>query len=568
MIKLPIISKGIDGGMDFQRSTKRINPIPLIAVILIIFILFVILFLRFFQLTVVKGAYYKNLSEKNRIREVIVEAERGTIVDRKGFVLAKNSPANINQDVSRLESHRIYSEPEVFAHLIGYRLLASKEDLISDNCLVKLKSGDKTGKKAVEKLFECDLRGNQGRKLSEVDATGKLLRTISILEPVQGKKIQLAIDGELQKEAYDVIKDKKAVVVSLRPRTGEILVLTSSPSYNTQYFEDGSRELSAYFSDDNKPMLDRATEGLYAPGSVFKMVVATASLEEKQITKETQIKDTGKIQAGSQTFNNWYYLQYGRMDEDVDVIKALQRSNDVFFYVVGEKLGPQLIKDWAEKFGYHQKTGIGIDEFEGTIPFPFWKEDVIRDKWYTGDTYNMSIGQGYILTTPLQVARATMPFANGGYMCKPLLLKIGSDVSSEYRIYAKPDCKKMPITNENLQTIREGMISACKTGGTGWPFFNFGVHTATPSGTIKVQGSPTLSVASNSASLSPIQVGCKTGTAESKPGKQPHAWFTVFAPADNPEIVLTVFVEEGGQGSDVASPIAKNILQRYFERKE
>ena len=249
-------------------------------------------------------------------------------------------------------------------------------------------------------------------------------------------------------------------------------------------------------------------------------------------------EDTGVLKAGPLEFGNWYYLQYGKTDGMVDIVKAIRRSNDIFFYKTGDALTPVKIKKWAELLGYGVNTKIGISEAEGLIPSPFWKEETIKDKWYLGDTYNLSIGQGYVLVTPLQVTAATTVFANGGYLCNPQLLKLKSKTSS--RADSLNTCKKLPVSQKTLDLVRQGMLEACTTGGTGWPLFDF-----KPS------------------------VGCKTGTAESHGEESlPHAWFTVFAPFDKPEIALTVLVEEAGQGSDIASPIAKEILATYFNRSE
>jgi penicillin-binding protein 2 len=224
----------------------------------------------------------------------------------------------------------------------------------------------------------------------------------------------------------------------------------------------------------------------------------------------------------------------------VDLVKAIKRSNDIYFYKVGEKLGPVDLKIWADRFGFGKKTDIGIDEAEGLIPSSFWKEDVLKEKWYLGDTYNLSIGQGYMLSTPLQVARMTSVFANNGYLCAPQLLKT-TDTKH---------CINLHISEKTLRLIKEGMKEACAPGGTGWPFFDF-----------KVQRADNKS--------EPIAVECKTGTAEAHAdSKHPHAWFTIFAPAENPEIVVTVLVEESGQGSDIGGPIAKEILKSYFEREQ
>lgn len=528
---LPFFKKGSSGEMDFREDSKLNTLFLLYFYIFIIFISLVAILLRLFQLTVVKGNYYSRLSEENRIREIIIEPKRGSIIDRKGFVIAQSKPANIEKLGQRLTSSREYLSAEAVAHLIGYRQLADKTDLEKDSCLNNLKLGDKIGKKGVERLFDCTLRGRPGKKLIEVDARGKYLRTIAIQPPIDGATIQLALDLDLQKKAYDLVKGKKAAVIGLKPQTGEVLIFVSTPSFDANDFEQGDLgKISSNFENKDKPMFDRAAEGVYPPGSIFKLAIATGGLEEGAIKADTLFEDTGIIKAGSLSFGNWYFLQYGKTEGMVNIVKAIQRSNDIFFYFAGEKLGPEKTKIWAEKLGFGKTTGIGLDESEGLVPSIFWKKENLKENWYTGDTYNLSIGQGYLLVTPLQVAAATSVFANGGYLCQPELLKTQN----------KKNCQKLPISQKTLDLISEGMKAACTTGGTGWPLFDFKVGAA-----------------------------CKTGTAESQ-GKttSPHAWFTVYAPAENPEIVLTVLVEEGGQGSDVAGPIAKEILKSYFERAQ
>ena len=331
------------------------------------------------------------------------------------------------------------------------------------------------------------------------------------------------------------MKDKKGAVVATNPTTGEILALVSTPSFDPQDFEDKNNNMvEKYLSDKEKPLFNRVTNGVYAPGSVFKLAIATAALETKTIDDETEFEDTGVITAGPLKFGNWYYLQYGKTEGMVDVIKAIRRSNDIFFYLAGAKTGEENIKKWAEILGYGKKTDIGLDEEVGLIPSPFWKEESIGDRWYLGDSYNLSIGQGYVSVTPLQTLVVTAAFANNGVGCQPKLLKDD-----------KPNCHKLPLAKKTIELVREGMRQACSTGGTGWPLFDF-------------------KVADKS-----IQTACKTGTAESHAlSGQPHAWITVFAPYDKPQIALTVLIEEGGQGSDVAGPIAKELLKTYFERSQ
>lgn len=555
MNKLPFFNKGLSGGINFEKDQSESHQFIVFFYLLGVIFLFVIILLRLFQLTIVKGDYYRRLSEQNRIKELLIEPQRGEIRDRKGFVIAKNLPADIQKNDERIKSARIYENGEVVAPLVGYRQLADNKDLKNDNCINILRLGDKVGKKGIEKLYDCDLRGRYGKKLIEVDAKGNYLKTLTVLPPKNGTTVQLSVDLLLQKKAYELIKDKKAAVVGINPKTGEILFLVSSPSFDPQVFEDqNTDQIRSYFSDEKKPLFNRVTEGTYPPGSLFKLVLASGALEEKTIDEKTLFEDTGIVEAGPLKFGNWYFLQYGKTEGMVDIVKAIRRSNDIFFYKTGEGLGPEKIKKWASILGYGKETGIGFNEAEGLIPSPFWKQETLKDRWYTGDTYNMSIGQGYIGVTPLQTLMVTSVFANGGYLCRPKLLKNDS-----------PECKKLPISPKTLNLIREGMKEACTTGGTGWPLFEFRVK----SGKLKVEEQKLLT-SNSSLQTELIQVACKTGTAESTQvtSGSPHAWITVFAPFDNPEIALTVLVEEGGQGSDVGGPIARDILKDYFERKE
>jgi len=560
MKKLPFINKGYSANMRFADEHSYSPNITFFFFLLTIGISFALLFIRLFQLTIVKGSYYSRLANTNRTHEIVIEPVRGMIFDRKGIIIAQNAKPNLTSLDERLISSRTYADPaEALAPVVGYRQIADQTDLKTDTCLNKLASGDTIGKKGFEKLYDCDLRGVYGKKLVEVDAHGNYLKTISVLPPSDGKSFKLALDWELQKKTYELIKNKKAAVVALKPQNGELFVMASSPTFNPQDFEDREREkIVELLKNPDKPLFNRAAEGLYPPGSIFKLAVAVGALEEKKITERTIIEDNGSIKAGSLSFGNWYFLQYGKTDGPVDVVKAIRRSNDIFFYRIGELLGPNHIKKWAEIMGFGRKTGFGLDEAEGTIPSPFWKKEVLGESWFTGDTYNYSIGQGYALVTPLQIAQSTQALANNGTMCTPQLLRD-----------APGRCKKLPLSSKTLLFIQEGMKEACAPGGTGWPLFNFTVsHTRLESA--RSESEP-IATDSNRLKLisTPIVVACKTGTAESNSASEtPHAWFTAYAPAKNPEIVVTVLVEESGQGSDIAGPIVHDILTAYFERDE
>ncbi|KXK11462.1 MAG: Stage V sporulation protein D [Microgenomates bacterium OLB23] len=450
---------------------------------------------------------------------------------------------------------RVYPNGSAFAHLLGYRQIASEANLKEDACKEPLRLNDKLGVKGVEKLFECDLRPIKGHELIETNAQGKFVKTVSKVEPVSGKDITLSIDAELQQRAHEVIvqnvpksdievdyPSKKISVIGLKPHTGEILLMLSYPSFDPQAFEDTVRtEIQTYLKDKAQPLYNRALLGTFPPGSVFKPMVAAAGLEEKVISPTETIQDNGYIEVGAnkQRFHNWFYTKYGRTDGAVNMVMGLQRSNDIYFYKLGEKLGNDHIKAWAHTFGFGNKTGIALDDSPGLVPSDFWKRERIGEKWYLGDTYNLSIGQGYLLVTPLQMALASAVFAQDGQFCLPQLLKISNTIT--------PRCKSLNLEQETLKVVREGMKKACESGGTGWPFFTFEpVKTGER-----------------------IEVGCKTGTAQSHlESGLPHAWFTIFAPFEKPEIVLTILVEESGEGSSVAAPIAKEILTTYFQRSE
>jgi penicillin-binding protein 2 len=307
----------------------------------------------------------------------------------------------------------------------------------------------------------------------------------------------------------------------------------SSPGFdaNAFSFNQDNVTIKNYLEDkDNLPLLNRSIAAKYHPGSVFKMVSATAGLESGVIDKNTLIEDTGVIKIGEYSYNNWLWTKRGATDGMVDVVKALKKSNDIYFYRLGEKLGVDRIKEWAEKFGYGAKTGVEIPgEVAGVVPSDQWKREVKGERWFLGDTYHLAIGQGFLDTTPIQVNLATNVIANNGTKCKMSLLKNG-----------EASCEKLSIKAETLRTIKEGMLAACQSGGTAWPLFNF-----------------------------KTKIACKTGTAEVGDGsKDIHAWLTAFAPADNPEISITVFVERGGEGSDVAGPIMGDILKEWFEEPE
>jgi penicillin-binding protein 2 len=305
-------------------------------------------------------------------------------------------------------------------------------------------------------------------------------------------------------------------------------------------------------------------------------VTSLAALEEKAIKADTLVEDTGVLTIGPFSFPNWYFNQYGKTEGMVDVIKALKRSNDIFFYKTGEWLGITKLVAWAKKMGIGKPLGIELGgEASGLMPDPAWKKshfstaadrEARNDEWYLGDTYHVSIGQGYLLTTPLQVGMWTNVIANGGKLCRPTIKKIAQDRRDS------GDCEDLDVEQKNLDLVIEGMKEACDTGGTGWPLFGF---------SIKKTDSTEASPSSHSIA---VPIACKTGTAEfGDPKNHTHAWFTAFGPmpdefvsdeikatesyvSGTPEISVAVLVEGAGEGSNVAAPVAKKILEEWFGR--
>lgn len=500
-----------------------------------------ILFLRLFDLSVVNGHQYRALSDSNRTRELIRHAPRGILYDRTGKPLVENVPKE--QGFGYL---RRYLYPESTAHVVGYVNELSPEELAKEYYQLRgYGLGDQVGRVGAEDVFEEQLRGRDGKELVEVDAAGNILRTIGRNPELAGQSVQLSIDAtlsEVVKNAFPVGK-KGAVIVS-KPTTGEILAMYSSPSYSPNGFTVGmsQHEYDALIANPDQPMFNRAISGVYPPGSTFKIVTSIAGLEEGAVKPDTMVEDTGVITIGPYSFPNWFFLQYGKTDGIVDIVKAITRSNDIFFYKVGEWLGITKLASWARTIGIGRPLGIELaGEASGLMPDPAWKNlqfqtpsdlEARNNEWYLGDTYHVAIGQGYLLTTPLQDNAWTNVIANGGILCRPTIKKVESGKGKA------GNCKDLNIKKETIDLIRKGMEGACAPGGTGWVLFGF-----------------------------KIPVACKTGTAEfGEATGKPHAWFTAFAPSESPEISVTVLVEESGEGSDIAAPVAKKVFEEWFNR--
>lgn len=548
----------------------------LILVVIFIFGLGLLL-AKLFSLTIIEGDKYRKLSSGNRIRETTILAPRGIIYDRNGKPLVRNIPtftlpsgqtffenvpATLSSEVKESIA-RDYIYKNDAAHAVGFVSEVSTTDLKNqntsspDNNPRKLELGDFIGKMGVEQSYDHVLRGTDGKQLMEVDALGKEVRLLGNLDPVPGKSLTLTLDVDLQQIAAAELAGKKGAVVAENPKTGEIYALYSSPSFDPNNLVR-SENIDKLLADPDNPFFDRAISGLYPPGSTFKIVLALAALESGAVKSDTQIEDTGIINVGPFSFSNWYYTQYGRKEGFINIVTAIKRSNDIFFYKTGETTGIETIAKWGKKIGLGSTLGIDINgEAAGIMPDPIWREKTKGQGWYLGDTYHVSIGQGDLAVTPLQVDDWANVIANNGRLCRPHLSNLGNLSNL---------CKDLGIRKETVTLVKEGMKEACAPGGTGWPLFNFKVQ----SSKLKADGIDFLQTYESTTSGKPIveiPTACKTGTAEfGDPENKTHAWFTVFAPAENPQISVTVLVEGGGEGSNVAAPIAKKILEKWFGR--
>lgn len=568
------------------------------------FVLFLVggIFLwQLFSLQIIKGGEYRALADSNRVRTQTIHAPRGIIFDRNGVPLVLNTPGfrqiiNCNKEkicetkplnqeealplIARgirnieVDSFREYPLKDTLAHVLGYIGQISEEELKSKKFEGYLGT-DWIGKNGIERSYESILKGKDGRQLIEVDATGKPIRSLGKEDPLPGQDITLTIDSKLQEAVYDATKDVKRGVVIVSKPNGEVLSLISRPTFDPNLFTldktykvsstSAYSKLEAVLSDTTaQPLLNRAIGGVYPPGSTFKIITSAAGLEKGIIDASYKVEDSGVLTVGEFSYANWYYTQYGRKEQGkIDVTRALARSNDIFYYKLAEKINVDRLADMAKTFGAGSKLGVDLGgEVPGTVPTKEWKKDVIGESWYLGDTYHYGIGQGYMLATPLQVHTWGEVIANGGTLYKPRLLLDSHTASSNTIRYDF-------LSDSTTHLIRKGMIDSCSPGGVAYPLYNFSIKKPAEGKTnIHIDGKNYVETASGSAKMIKIPVACKTGTAQHG-GEEtlPHAWITSFAPAYAPEIVVTVLVEESGEGSQKAAPIAKKVLEAYFRNK-
>ena len=573
----------------------------------IIFFLFFIIASGLFYTQIIKHDMYKSLSEKNRIRVLPFEAPRGKIFDKNEILLVTNRisfdvevvyqeikdkekvikalgeildidrsilskriektrkmpfvPVVIAQDVGKSKAIQVeeakldlagvvvsvkplreYIYKDKFSHVVGYL------GKISESELKRYKTygyhmRDFVGKDGVERSYNDYLRGVDGGLQVEVDSRGRQLRLIALKEASPGRDIYLSLDLALQGFCDSVMEDKKGAILAMDPSTGAILALVSKPGFDPNVFvkPDNFKEVTALLNDSNSsPLMNRAISGAYPPGSVFKIVTATAALDTRKFDKEKTFLCEGTIRVGNRVFHCWKEEGHG-----TQCIKdAMRHSCNVFFYQLGLLAGVDLISKYAFKFGLGRPTGIDLPgEASGFVPTVSWKKKTFKEPWFRGETANYAIGQGYLLVTPLQIARVLCAVANGGKLVTPFIVEKIEDASFEsgetgFAKIHKPEAEDIGISEETLKVIKEALKEVVNSErGTGLY-----------------------------ARSDKVVISGKTGTAQNPQGAS-HAWFAGFAPFDEPKICVVVLLEHGGKGGLESARFARKIIEEAIKLK-
>ena len=601
-----------EGELDFLRKRALYS-----AVVVIFF--FAVLVARLWYLQIQQGPVYSRLADNNRVRYLEVAAPRGNILDRKGREIVTNRPSFnvvwvrednrlddellkkmariLGQDVSDLLARirkmantpghipvrlaedidwetvayiennrmdlpgikievvplRVYHYGNLASHLIGYLGEINEKELKNSEPGV-YRGGDLIGKMGLERLREKDLRGEKGRNYMEVNALGYEQKYLKGVEPLPGNDLQLTIDMDLQRVAEETMAadDKAGAVVAVEVNSGRLLVLASAPELHIDEFVGGiSRKAwKAMLENPRHPLINKIVQGQYPPGSTYKLVTAAAGLAAGVITPDSIIYCPGYYRFGNRTYRCWKHSGHGA----VKLKRALAESCDVYFYQVGQRLGVDRLAKYAHLFGLGRKTGIEMEhEKPGLIPTAAWKKKRFGKPWQEGETLSVAIGQGFDLVTPIQLAMMTATVANGGTLYKPGLVETVRDPDGRIIEQFEPQVvDRLVGQGRNLRLVREGLVEAVN-----------GRHGTGRRARLKDLG---------------ITVAGKTGTAQVVRLKQyrhlkdedipykyrDHAWFTCFAPAENPEIAVTVLVEHGLHGGSSAAPVARVVLEKYF----
>jgi penicillin-binding protein 2 len=582
---------------------------------LVILCLFGVLFLRLWFLQLVEGEALRQRSEHNRIRQLDQPPWRGMILDHSGQLLVGNRPsyelvvvledvadiplladrlgrllhldpqplaAQLNsarvsglyqvrvkgdlswEELARVETYqpelpgviiqvqakREYRHKGQAAHVMGYLGEISEAQLKSGK-FEGYKIGDYLGRCGVELAWEKYLRGQRGYRRIEVDAYGRELGQLDRSFSTPGANVYLTLDDRLQQVAEACLEGKIGAIVALDPRNGKVLALASSTTFSQAAFERGltPAEWQALMHDKTHPLENRALKGQYPPGSTFKIVMAVAGLEEKVITPNTMIFCNGSLPFGNHVFHCWRKGGHGNLN----LHEALVKSCDIYFYNVGRRLGIDRIAKWSKRFGLGQPTGLQLDkEMSGLVASSAWKKARFHQPWHEGETLSVSIGQGYNLATPIQMAQVAEAIANGGNIYEPQIVEKVESPTGEILFQAKPVLKsRLEAAPATLAIVRQALAGVVND----------------EEGTGKAAQLPNVEVAGKTGTAQVIALEKETNKGRGGPLGN-HAWFVAYAPADDPRIALAVLIEHGGHGGSAAAPLAKRVLEAEFPAKQ
>ncbi len=587
-----------------QRTDRRTTHITRASRILVVILcVFTVFLLRLWQLQVVEGEKFSRLAKNNRIRTEKVPAPRGIIYDRNGIPLVKNVPAfdisvipdefpvekgtllayvlsmsseelkgkleagrryphkpvkvKINasmEDVAKVEARRLelpgvrvdvevsrrYLHGSTAAHILGYlgRLRSSQA---GKKEYKHVPADAYVGQWGLEAKYDKYLRGIPGDRIFEVNALGQKIREVGVRPPEKGADLYLTIDLAVQKAAENGFGGKAGAAVAIDPHSGEVLALVSRPSFDPNLFATGisSKKWNELLNDPQKPLYNRALQSQYPPGSTFKIVVALGALEEEVVTPEEYVTCIGRIHLGRRAFRCWKRGGHGK----VNLRKALVESCDVYFYDMALRLGIDSIAKYAKSLGLGSVPGLGlVRESSGIIPTKQWKLKKMNEQWYPGETLNASIGQGFVSTSPFQMAQMIATLTNGGKVFKPSLVK---DSTVEVLWETELDDDLIAIIKDALQGVVEDDHGTARS----------------------VQSSlATIAGKTGTAQVSSLE-SWRAIKEDDKGLLEDHAWFVAFSPVDHPDIAISVIVEHGGHGGSAAGPIAKAMVEAYRNKE-
>ncbi|MDR0984907.1 MAG: penicillin-binding protein 2 [Endomicrobium sp.] len=577
-------------GLTYENFLVKYKLITIFVILLFMFISFFL-----FYMQIVKGNKYAKISENQRIYNEYEYAPRGIIFSRDNVKLAENvysyallfypskyfNQQNINEYINNInnilnkkidihkiscknnnypiqiinkltkkeickihkskkflnntllikETNRIYNYPKIMSHIIGYISKTNKKDTF----LNKNNIMDYIGRGGIEQFYNNYLMGINGSLQIEMDAVRRHMRVLRYRKPKPGNNIYSTIDYKLQNTAYNELKKSssgKGAIIVLDTKNGAVRVLISYPGFNANKIN--TKQFIKYFKNKKLPFFNRAIHAHYPPGSIFKIVLMAAALNVLQTDPNEIIYCPGVLKIGNRKYSCCNKISHG----NINMISAILKSCNIYFYKLGIKLGINNIEKYAKNFFLDQKTGIDLpNEKNGFIPTPKWKKKNTGTSWFIGDTAIFSIGQGALEVTPIQMACMALTIANKGIYYKPYVVnKITTYNGIEIYKHTNKYYKCVKLSKQNWETINYALIQTIEEGtGIKSKFRN-----------IKIAG--------------------KTGTAQNASGK-PHAWFISYAPADNPEIALVVLIENGGLGGINAVPIGKKIYEKYFEKR-